>query len=420
MSKPNAPQDAPAPFTVSVEKTDLHSLLSVHAESGLNGEFLWPIAPWGLAQLYRACPEHGRAIHLKADAGFGGGLVGDTAAIDEICDTGTADLFTLLGLDVETFGNAFLQVIRRDRRPIGLRRLPAVTMTRYRDGFLQRTTNAQGGTKKVFFASDEVVHLRDLCPMGRRYAFPSWISAEGMLELAQAATRYNANFFKNNAMPEFAIVFKGRTPSADQKRDIAEFFRNEFQGLDNQHRTLFLSIGEDDTVEIKRLTAELKDADFLKLLDAARDRIPIAHGTPPRMLGIVSAGQLGGGNEVTGQLFTFEHTTLRPKRRRVLDQLRPLLRELGLVPGDPDKPLEDGQVLFRPLDLTPPRDEADNLPELVTTGILTPDEARAIHPALAGRAGSASDTPSEGSQTPITRSAPNDGLAALAALLTRL
>ncbi len=329
-----------------------------------------------------------------------------------------ADLFVHLGLDLETYGNAFLQVIRskRDRRIIGLHRLPAITMTRYRAGFLQRVTGADGKEKKRTYTAQEVIHLRDLCPRGFRYALPTWIGVEDMLELAHAATRYNAAFFKNGAMPEYAVIFKGQQATKEAKQEIRDFFRNEHQGVDQAHRTMVLQSSDDGSVEFEKLTADVKDGDFLKLLDASRDRIPVAHGTPPRVLGIMTAGQLGGGGEVAGQLFTFEHLTLKPRRRRMLDQLRPLLRELGLKPGDPDQPPGDNEILFRPLDLTPPKDDAEQLPDLVNAGIVTPEEARALLPIIAAGAQSATEAP----QGAVSKSDDNSHLAALAAILTRL
>ncbi|MCT4608651.1 MAG: phage portal protein [Pelagimonas sp.] len=417
MSRADTPENAETGLTVSVQKSDLAGLLSARAEVGLDGEYLWPIEPRNLAALYRSSAEHGRAIHVKAESAFGGGLIGAADKIEDLCETGATELFTLLGLDLETYGNAFLQVIRSndDKRVLRLRRLPTITMSRFRNGYLQRVTKPNGDTRKITFTAREIIHLRELCPEGRHYALPSWIGAEGMLELALNATRYNASFFKNNAIPEYAVVFKGVTPTADQKRDIQEFFRNEVQGVDNSHRTLVMGAPEDGSIEFEKLTADVKDGDFLKLIDAARDRVPVAHGVPPRMLGIMSAGQLGGGGEVSGQLFTFEHLTLKPKRRRMLDQLRPLLRELGLKPGDPERPLAPNEVAFRPLDLTPPKDDAEDLPGLVGAGILTHEEARALLPQLAR----AAQSDAEGRHGPISRSAPDDTATLLAALLAR-
>ena len=405
--------DQPAVTSVEVMKFDLPTMLAAQPRQGVDGEFLWPIAPAILAMLYRSSAEHSRAIHLKAEGAFGGGMIGDSVdRMEALCDTGTADLFVALGVDLETYGNAFLQVIRTADRIVGLRRLPAITMSRFREGFLQRVPLPNGDTRKITFAPDEILHLRENCPAGGRYAQPTWIGAQGMLELAAAATAYNAKFFANNAIPEHAVIFKGPAPSKEQKESIRDFFRNEYQGLDRSHRTLVIHVPEEGDVKFEKLTADVKDGDFLKLLDAARDRIPIAHGVPPRMLGIVSSGQLGGGGEVAGQMFTFDLLTLRPKRRRMLDQLRPLLAELKLRPGDPDAGLGNDQVAFRPLDMTPPGDDAQNLPQLVSAGILTAEEARLFLP------GFEADTMPENAR--ITRSADPDPIAALAALLARI
>ncbi len=355
-------------------------------EVAIDGAYPWPVHPRGLAALYRASAEHSRAIHVKAEGAFGGGLQGGGAGkLEALCASGATDLLVALGLDVEAYGNAYLQIIHDpSKRIAGLRRLPAPTMARTKSGFVQHVPQAGAMARAVTFAADEIVHLRAPCPLGLRYALPSWIGAQGMLELAQAATRYNAAFFANSAIPEYAIIFKGAPTNPAQKDAIRGFFRNDFQGAHNAHRTLILNHSDDGSdIKIERLTSDVKDGDFLKLLDAARDRIPIAHGVPPRMLGIMSAGQLGGGGEVSGQLVVFERLTLMPRRRRMLDQLRPLLAELGLTATASEQELADkNSIAIQPLDLTPPKDDSASLPDLVASGIVTAEEARTILPFL--------------------------------------
>ena len=56
-----------------------------------------------------------------------------------------------------------------------------------------------------------------------------------MLELAQNAVKFNASFFRNGAIPEYAVIFKGATPTQEQKNQIREFFRTDFQGVENAH-----------------------------------------------------------------------------------------------------------------------------------------------------------------------------------------
>lgn len=339
-----------------------------------SNEYGWPVSPIVLLGLYQAASEHTRAIHLKAEGAYGRGLMGSKAdQFDELCESDSADMFTDLGVDQETFGNAYLQIIKNEaKRIIRLRRLPAATMKRKRNGGFVQKIWVNSKERRTHFRQDEIVHLRHHCPHGHYYSLPDWISAGQMIELVEAATKWNKKFFKNGAIPEYAIITKGSQLSTEQKEATKAFFQRDFQGVDNSHRTILIHMSDPESdVEFKKITEPMKDADFLKLLDAAKDRIPIAHGVPPRLLGIMHAGQLGGGNELTGQLFQFEIMKLDSMRRRMLSQLKPLLRELGI---------DKDELSFVPLDLTPPDQDKDDLAELVDKEILSAEEARTLLP----------------------------------------
>ena len=335
-----------------------------------NGCYAHPIAPSSLLLLYGACSEHARAIQIKAECTCGNGLSGEGAdKLEKLCSTGAADLFTSLLLDQETYGNAYLQLVRsNDKRLVELRRLPAITMARTPTGYQQRYYGENNKQRQVTFKREEIVHLRPACPAGGYYALPTWIAASGMLELVHAATKFNASYFANSAIPEYIITTTGTSRPPDAMiADLKDFFERNYQGPLNSHRVMHMHLQDPNSdIRFEKIT-DNKDGEFLKLLDAARERVVTAHGVPPRMLGIVSAGQLGGGGEVAQQLFVFEHLTLRPKRRRLLDQLRPLLQELGI-----------SELKFTPLDLTPPSVEANQISAWVQAGILSSSEAREL------------------------------------------
>ncbi len=86
MSREDTPVPETGAVTISVQKSQIDGLLSAYAEVGLDGEFLWPIPPRSLSLLYRASPEHGRAVHVKAESAYGGGLIGDTEALEALCE----------------------------------------------------------------------------------------------------------------------------------------------------------------------------------------------------------------------------------------------------------------------------------------------------------------------------------------------
>lgn len=381
----------------------LDPLASV-TSSDADGGMAWPIPPTSLLLLYLSSPEHNRCIHLIAEGAFGGGLVDMDGAVipalEDLFEQGSAACLVDLGLDQGVYGNAYLQKVfnRATGRLVMLRRLPAIGMKKRPDGYVQVVRDGFGNERRTLFTADEIIHFRPPCPMGGFYSLPDWIAAAGMIQLAQAATEWNSKFFENGAMPEYAIIIKGGQLSEPQKVAARQFFRREFRGLDNSHKTLLLEFdGDDVEIEFQRITAELKDGDFLKMLDAARDRIHMSHGVPPRLLGIVAAGQLGGGNEITGQLKMFEDMRLAAVRRRWLGQFAGTLAGLGL---DPRK------IRCRPLDLTPVDTDRAQVKDWLETGIIDRDEARR----MAGI----------GDETALSKSAtttPSGRLAALAKML---
>ena len=336
-----------------------------------NGCYAHPIAPSSLLLLYGACSEHARSIQIKAESTCGNGLSGaDTNRLNELCATGAADLFVELLVDQETYGNAYLQLIRspETKRLVQLRRLPAITMARTPTGYQQRYYGENNKQRQVTFKREEIVHLRPACPAGGYYALPAWIGAEGMLELVHAATKFNASYFANSAIPDYIVTTTGTSRPPDAMiADLRDFFERNYQGPLNSHRVMHMHLQDPNSnIDFEKIT-DNKDGEFLKLLDAARERVVTAHGVPPRMLGIVSAGQLGGGGEVAQQLFIFELLTLLPKRHRLLAQLQPLLQELGI-----------SELKFTPLDLTPPSVEANQISAWVQAGILSSAEAREL------------------------------------------
>lgn len=343
-----------------------------------NGGLAWPVEPEALLFLYVINETHQRCIHLKAASGFGSGMENTTDAkgdevtkIEDLTDSGTGPLFEALAVDEGTFGNAYCQIVRSpvDRRPLRLRHLPAIFMQRTPNGgFQQVIQDAYGRTKKTRFAPDEVMHFRPASPMGGYYALPDWIGASGMQELVHFAVKWNANFFKNGAVPDGILTVLGGSLTDTQKQSAKEFFQRSFQGVDNAHKVLYLALSNKDAkVSFEKIGRDIKDGDFLKMMDAGQQRIHVAHGVPPRLLGIVTSGSLGGAGEVEGQMKQFEAFTLQPRRRRYLSIMRPLLNELGI---------DRKAVRFARMDITSVTDDREHVADWHRDGLIDDTEAR--------------------------------------------
>lgn len=336
--------------------------------------FPWPVHPSVFKTLYDSSEVHARCCHIKADNACGHGLAGDHAdKIEPLCQGGSADLFSRVSLDLEVFANAFVELVRdksKARKLLKLRYLPAATMSKISKGYKQQV-HLKGIEKVITFLDDEILHIKGLCPSAGHYAVPDWMAAAETIRLIKSATDFNTSYFDNGAMPEYAVVFSGGQVDDKTISSIQKFFGAEFRGTNNAHRTLVLNAPDGGSVKIEKLT-EARDGEFIKLIESSTNRIITAHGVPPRMVGVMSAGQLGGGGEVAQQLHLYNALVLEPRRRRMTNALQPLFKELSIKPGE---------VVFLEPDLTPPEtDQQDRqlIAGWVSSGILTQQEAAAM------------------------------------------
>ncbi len=86
------------------------------------------------------------------------------------------------------------------------------------------------------------------------------------------------------------------------------------------------------------------------------------------MLGIVTAGQLGGGSEMENQLRSFRETVLRPMKLRVETVMKLVMDQIS--PGS--------WIRLREIDTTDLRADGDFFAKMVTAGVYQPEEVKAI------------------------------------------
>lgn len=330
---------------------------------------------------------HARCLRIKADVTAGLGInwmLDDLKTVEKrfsVVNERGESLRDVLGpvvLDFETTGNAYLEVVRgRGGRVEELYHCPSATITHKRRGanvpFVYRN-----GMQKVEFPAyregareeNALVYFRNYTQVSRYYGLPDWRGAVPDIELDYYAALYNKNFFINSGIPDLAIIVNGGQFDEDTEKKVVDFFQQNLKGVENAHKTLYLPIN-DSEIEIKfeKLAMDMKnqDASFDKLRTRTRDNIVSAHGVPPRLVGIVAAGQLGGGGENQGQLKTFRETTIGPRQMMFKEKLAPVFREMF---GS------DLDWSFEQLDTAIQESASTFYPAMISAGILTVDEAR--------------------------------------------
>ncbi|MCB1154624.1 phage portal protein [bacterium] len=377
------------------------SLKDPDSERGMDGCWHWPLDYRTLATLPELSSWHARCLEVTAAAAVGVGYDFQTDDPDEkeqaretLEEMAGADTFA----DVTAFwlmselatGNGYLEVTRDgESRPAEL--FTALPQFMYRtldkrgwkyrpDGMTKNVSALRNyGLAATSDIGNELLHLRRLNLKSTVYGVPRWLACLTAIQLDEAAKAHNVNFFENGMMMDFVMAIIGGGLDADHKKSAKSFLKKETKGVDNAHRGLYIELDNPEAkLQIEKLGESLRDGSFHNLRMDNRDEIIAAHGVPPRILGIMSAGSLGGGGEVVGQLMVFDQVTLQPAREQVAKLLnKTIIKDLGLPP-----------IVFNPLDYSDMETDAKALAMLVGAKIISREEAR-------GKAGYEGDVPED-------------------------
>ncbi len=346
--------------------TNRHIIKSDHPSNQLNVEedyfvdgsgVVEPYADYDILKvLYSANLYHQRAIKLKA--GLLSQVEGGTLAKYLPQNTNIKNFLYKMALNLEVYGSSFLE--------------KAGTATDFNLYNMNTHSTRVDLDHNVYqkvsmtYYPIEALHLKYDSILSDFYGEPDYLAIIKQIATLFKADAYNNLFFENGGKPELAFIFEDSDPSDDQIDAITSFVKKSFGGYKNAHKNLILTTGEGNgetkpKIRIEKI-GEVEDLSFEKLKAVGRDEIAAAHGVPPRLLGIVEKGGLGGGGELMGQVNMFMETTINPR----LELIEWFFAQNGI---------ELELARFNIDSLTSSEDVAD---ELVKSGIITAIEKRNI------------------------------------------
>jgi len=299
-----------------------------------------------LLDLFYTNTYHRRAIHLKASLLSN---IEDGSYLEGQSRTPKQLLYSFI-LNLELYGNAFLETAGKS-----IYLLPSIEARVDINHNIFQVKNE----KKV---SIEGKHLAYYSPKSLFYGEPDYLGSLLSILTNSKIDGFNNAFFDNSAKADKAIVFENAEPDEAQMRAFEQFFGSNFKGYQNAHKTLIVTAhGENAKVRFEDLS-KIDDLSFEKLKNMTRDEIIAAHGVPPRMMGIVSAGSLGGGGELIGQLHAFNQLTIIPKQ----EEIEWFFDSIGFP------------IKLKAIDVSNFKDDSELVTNLINSGIITVQEARTI------------------------------------------
>lgn len=216
-------------------------------------------------------------------------------------------------------------------------------------------------------------HYRRYDPRDDYYGLPRWIPAIGAIALDRSALEFNLHLFENEMTGKIIISVTGGELSKDTMQNIRDFVHNNLRGITNAGRVLLLkSQSEQAKISVEHLWKGIeknKDLPYGQGRSDSRDEIIAAHNVPPRLVGIMSAAQLGGTGEVQGQLQTFKELYVEPEQQRL---------EQWMMRGPLEPVFRDStwRLQFRRMDISDFAETAGAWSGLVSNQIAETDEAR--------------------------------------------
>jgi HK97 family phage portal protein len=300
-----------------------------------------------LYQAYLTCPWVAAPIDLIARTVTAGGLqvVADAMAADGKVPPDTPevtrlrrlmryvnprqDLVQLLRsavIDLNLFGDAYIEIVTLLGEPVALYTLDSTTMTVVADdhgevtGYIQ-VVDGLGGSRTAEFTADQVIHISLDAPRGGSYGVgptqkallpvTAWLFTEATIK----------ECFRRGDPPRVHVdLGNASDPEVQRWREKYMVFNLGPKAVGNP--TITTGDGKVNVLDPRKVT------DYLATSKQLRDEIIATFGVPPGKLGIIESGNLGGGTGES-QDKTLRINTIIPVQSLILEKINFHLLQQG-------------------------------------------------------------------------------------------
>lgn len=194
-----------------------------------------------------------------------------------------------------------------------------------RDDFLSGYVYSSPAGEQVPLGLDDVIMLRRPNPLDPYRGWGPVQTILADLDSSRASAEWNANFFRNSALPA-GIVEIDKRLSDDQFNEFTARWREQHRGVSQAHKVGVLEGGM-KWVDRK---FSMTDMQFVELREASREIIREAFGFPKPMLGTVDDANRAN-MEAAEQIFAkwLVRTRLQRTRQALNTRLLPMYGSLG-------------------------------------------------------------------------------------------
>ena len=179
----------------------------------------------------------------------------------------------------------------------------------------------------------QIYVFRPYAPGQKYYPLPDYVGALRVIDLDEEVDNFHLNNIKNGLAPSLAITtYTNADP--DQRQQIEAMLREQYAGTDNAGSLLYMDLDDPaNKPDITPIPQNGADGYYTTLSEITTQKILTAHRiTSPMILGIKTAGQLGGRDEVTDAYLLLLNTVIRPFQQVLLSSIEEMLEMM--YPGE--------------------------------------------------------------------------------------
>jgi len=313
--------------------------------------------PQDLIELYNNSSIHNTCVNAIVDGIVGEGLTADPEWVLDVANsTGESwnDLLKKVAQDYKLYGGFALEVIWNKART----KIAEVYHIDF--SFLRAREKDYRGRIPGYYISDEWAtkfrysgyNLTDLPyipvynpqkkleepkqiyvhnpyrPGQRYYPLPDYVGALRVIDLDAEVDNFHINNIKNGLAPSLAITTYTNA-NEEEREAIERMLQLQYSGTNNAGSLLYMDVDDPaNKPDITPIPQNGADGYYTDLNDMVQQKILTAHRiTSPMILGIKTAGQLGGRDEVIEAYLLLVNTVIRPFQQDILAVFEDLLEE---------------------------------------------------------------------------------------------
>jgi hypothetical protein len=173
----------------------------------------------------------------------------------------------------------------------------------------------------------QLYFVKNYTPNYNYYSVPDYFAAVSTIQLDIEVKSFHLNNIQNSLLPSMAISFNNGIPSDEEKDILYNQLLDKYSSTNNAGKIfLFFSDTPESAPTITPIPNNGSDDFYTSLYANIEETILTSHRiTSPMILGIKTAGQLGGRAELEEAYNLFQNIVIKPQQNDILEHFNKLL-----------------------------------------------------------------------------------------------